>query len=100
MEPLKESNDERVQMSKSQTSSISRAEVASAPSAPDSDMLWIPGRTFRMGSEDFYPEERPIHEVSVDGFWMDRCTVTNAQFAQFVAATGYVTLAERPLDAA
>jgi formylglycine-generating enzyme required for sulfatase activity len=63
-------------------------------------MLWIPGGTFQMGSEDFYPEERPVHEVSVEGFRMDRCTVTNAQFAQFVAATGYVTLAERPLNAA
>ena len=66
--------------------------------APHPDMLWIPGGTFRMGSEDFYPEERPVHEVGVDGFWMDRCTVTNAQFARFVAATGYLTLAERPLD--
>jgi formylglycine-generating enzyme required for sulfatase activity len=59
-------------------------------------MLWIPGGTFRMGSENFYPEERPVHEVTVDGFWMDRFTVTNAQFACFIAATGYVTLAERP----
>ena len=64
------------------------------------DMLWIPGGRFRMGSEDFYPEERPVHEVSVDGFWMDRYAVTNAQFALFVEATGYVTLAERALNAA
>ena len=63
-------------------------------------MAWIPGGTFRMGSEDFYPEERPAHEVSVDGFWMDPCQVTNEQFAQFVEATGYVTLAERPLNPA
>ena len=35
------------------------------------DMAWIPGGTFRMGSEDFYPEERPVHDVKVDGFWMD-----------------------------
>jgi formylglycine-generating enzyme required for sulfatase activity len=45
------------------------------------DMLWVPGGTFRMGSEDFYREEGPVHEVSVDGFWMDRHTVTNEQFA-------------------
>jgi formylglycine-generating enzyme required for sulfatase activity/uncharacterized membrane protein YkvA (DUF1232 family) len=64
------------------------------------DMVWIPAGTFQMGSEDFYPEERPVHEVSVDGFWMDRYIVTNEQFARFVAATGYVTVAERPLNAA
>ena len=49
-----------------------------------------------MGSTNFYPEERPVHEVTVDGFWMDRYAVTNEQFARFVAETGYVTLAERP----
>jgi formylglycine-generating enzyme required for sulfatase activity len=59
-------------------------------------MVWIPGGTFRMGSEDFYPEERPVHEVTVDDFWIDRSLITNAQFARFVEATGYVTLAERP----
>ena len=64
------------------------------------DMIWIPGGTFRMGSEDFYADERPVHEVSVDGFWIDRCTVTNEQFARFVAATDYLTLAERPLNPA
>jgi sulfatase modifying factor 1 len=64
------------------------------------DMLWIPGGTFRMGSEDFYPEESPVREASVAGFWMDRYLVTNSQFEKFVAATGYVTLAERPLNPA
>ena len=53
-----------------------------------------------MGSEDFYPEETPVHEVSVDGFWMDRYVVTNEKFALFIEATGYVTVAERPLNAA
>jgi formylglycine-generating enzyme required for sulfatase activity len=52
------------------------------------DLIWIPGGTFLMGSEDFYPEERPVHEVKIDGFWMDRYTVTNEQFARFVDATG------------
>jgi formylglycine-generating enzyme required for sulfatase activity len=51
-----------------------------------------------MGSEEFYPEERPVHEVAVSGFWIDRHAVTNAQFARFVEATWYVTLAERPLN--
>jgi len=64
------------------------------------DMLWIPAGTFRMGSEDFYPEEGPVHEVSVDGFWMDQHLVTNQQFARFVEATGYITVAERALDPA
>ncbi len=64
--------------------------------APAPDMVWIPGGTFRMGSEDFYPEERPVHTVTVDGFWMDRFQVTNADFARFVEATDYVTVAERP----
>jgi formylglycine-generating enzyme required for sulfatase activity len=59
------------------------------------DMEWIPGGTFRMGSERFYAEERPVHEVKVDGLWMDRSEVTNEQFARFVAETSYVTLAER-----
>src|ERR1700722_12816990 len=63
-------------------------------------MAWISGGTFRMGSDEFYPEERPVHEVSVDGFWMDCYEVTNERFAQFVEATGYVTLAERPLNPA
>ena len=61
-------------------------------------MRWIPGGRFRMGSDVHYPEEAPAHEVRVDGFWMDATTVTNAEFAAFIAATGYVTIAERPLD--
>jgi formylglycine-generating enzyme required for sulfatase activity len=59
------------------------------------DMVWIPGGTFRMGSDRHYPEERPAHRVTVDGFWIDRGPVTNDRFARFVAETGYVTLAER-----
>lgn len=66
--------------------------------APYPDMAWIPGGTFLMGSNQHYPEEVPVHRVTVDGFWMDRYTVTNEQFAHFVSATGYVTVAERPLN--
>lgn len=51
-----------------------------------------------MGSDRHYPEESPAHPMAVDGFWIDRDPVTNAQFARFVRATGYVTAAERPLD--
>src|SRR3954468_15926511 len=59
-------------------------------------MVWIPGGTFLMGSDDFYPEERPAHRVTVDGFWMDEHSVTNAEFRRFVKAIGYITVAERP----
>ena len=59
-------------------------------------MAWIPGGTFRMGSVDFYPEEAPVHQVAVDGFWMDDHPVTVAEFRRFVNATGHVTLAEQP----
>lgn len=72
--------------------------VSSGPGGEQ--MAWIPGGTFRMGSEDFYPEERPVHRATVTGFWMDVHPVTNAAFRRFVAATGYVTLAERPPDPA
>ena len=62
------------------------------------DMVWIPGGVFRMGSDEHYPEERPVHEVAVDGFWMDEHQVTVAEFRRFVKATGHVTVAERALD--
>ncbi len=59
-------------------------------------MVWIPGGEFQMGSTGFYREERPVRPAFVDGFWMDRTPVTNADFAAFVEATGYVTYSERP----
>ena len=58
------------------------------------EMAWIPGGTFAMGSDDHYPEEAPVHRVTVDGFWMDPAPVTNKQFRDFVETTGYVTFAE------
>jgi len=77
-----------------------RAPLTEPPGpAPAKDMVWIPGGTFLMGSEDFYAEERPIHSVTVDGFWIDQHPVTVAEFRRFVRATGYVTVAERPLAA-
>ena len=63
-------------------------------------MVLIEGGTFRMGSEDFYPDERPVHERTVEPFRIDRYEVTNEMFSVFVDATGYVTVAERELDAA
>jgi sulfatase modifying factor 1 len=67
-------------------------------SPPDVGMVWVPGGTFLMGSDRHYAEEAPAHPVTVDGFWMDRCALTNAEFRRFVDATGYVTLAEQPPD--
>ena len=69
-------------------------------------MVWIPGGEFSMGAQDprdmhdavgmqATTESRPVHRVFVDGFWMDATEVTNEQFALFVKATGYVTVAER-----
>jgi len=57
-------------------------------------MVRIPGGTFRMGSDRHYPEEAPVHRVTVDPFWIDRTPVTNRQFREFVRATGHVTFAE------
>ncbi len=63
-------------------------------------MIWIPGGAFLMGSNSFYREERPVRPEFVDGFWMDRYPVTNAEFVRFVEATGYVTYSERAPDPA
>src|SRR3954464_6969672 len=61
---------------------------------PTGEMIRIPGGTFRMGSNDHYPEEAPVHRVTVDGFWIDRTPVTNRQFKAFVKATGHKSFAE------
>jgi formylglycine-generating enzyme len=66
----------------------------------DAGMVSVPGGRFAMGSDRHFPEERPQRMVQVGSFKIDRHEVTNAQFAAFVAATGYVTVAERPVDAA
>jgi formylglycine-generating enzyme len=63
-------------------------------------MVWIPEGTFVMGTDDTasFPNERAAHQVHVDGFWIDVDDVTNAEFAKFVEATGYVSTAERPVN--
>src|ERR1700754_3474078 len=63
--------------------------------AESADMVWIPGGTFRMGSDSHYPEEAPVHRVTVDDFFIDRTPVTNRAFRKFVNATGYITFAEK-----
>lgn len=67
------------------------------PTSKIPGMVWIDGGTFSMGTNetDAYSHERPAHQVTVDGFWMDETEVTNAQFQKFVDATGYLTIAER-----
>jgi sulfatase modifying factor 1 len=66
--------------------------------ADTNGMVWIPSGTFWMGSEDGHTDEQPLHQVTVDGFWMDRAEVSNEQFEKFVRATHYVTIAERQPD--
>lgn len=65
------------------------------PPARD-NMEWVPGGSFLIGSDNHYPEEAPAHAAIVEGFWIDQYAVTNEQFARFIDATGYVTLAEIP----
>jgi sulfatase modifying factor 1 len=64
------------------------------------DMVLITGGTFSMGSENYYPEEKPVHKVTVSSFHIDKYAVTNGQYKKFIGETGYVTVAERPINAA
>ena len=64
------------------------------------DLVWIPAQTAILGSDDHYPEEAPARPVTVAGFFIQAYQVTNTRFAEFVDATGYVTVAERPLNPA
>src|SRR6185437_9369105 len=66
--------------------------------SPTNGMVWISGGIFWMGSAGGNPDERPVHKVAVDGFWMDKTEVSNEQFEEFVRATGYLTIAERSPD--
>ena len=78
--------------------SVTQDAITRPRPAAAENMRWVPPGTFAMGSEDFYPEERPVHPVHVDGFWIDEHPVTVRDFRRFVKATGHVTLAERPPD--
>ena len=66
----------------------------------EDNMVFIDGGTFMMGSDKFYPEEKPAHKVTVDGFWIDKYLVTNKAYSDFVSTTNYITVAERPLNPA
>src|SRR5688572_17092869 len=72
-----------------------RTRLPPPPGPAPEGMVWIPGGEFWMGADEF-PDAQPWHRASVDGFWMDKTEVTNDQFAKFVKATNYVTMAERP----
>src|SRR3954465_15103687 len=73
---------------RSKMTAIFTETAARADTSPDNGpsqteaMIWIPGGTFRMGSDKHYPEEAPAHRATVDGFWMDRHPVTNGQFKE------------------
>lgn len=74
-------------------------ELPSLARAPDTnEMVWISSGTFWMGSAGGNPDEQPVHQITLDGFWMDKTEVTNEQFDTFVRATGHVTVAERKPD--
>ena len=77
---------------------FAQASVRDEPGSSHADMVRVAGGTFRMGSDRHYPEEAPIHRVTVDAFLIDRAPVTNRQFRAFVEATGHVTFAEVPPD--
>jgi formylglycine-generating enzyme len=64
------------------------------------NMVFIKGGSFMMGSDKFYPEEKPVHKVTVGSFWIDKYLVTNNEYSEFVSATNYITVAERPLNPA
>jgi formylglycine-generating enzyme required for sulfatase activity len=76
------------------------AESQNHETAAPPGMVWIPGGEFAMGTDDLrsLPNERPAHRVRVEGFWIDEHDVTNAEFAKFVEATGYITTAEKKPD--
>ena len=82
----------------------SKAEVlqcalpAQASGSQHSGMVWVPSGSFELG-DNVYPEEGPLRRIKLEGFWIDRTEVTNDQFAQFTKATGYLTVAEREVDA-
>ena len=79
------------------TYAIVKAVNRPTPPTPPAGMIWIAGGEFTMGTDapDALMAEKPAHRVKLTGYWIDETDVTNAQFAEFVKATGYVTTAER-----
>ena len=81
------------------TPKAAQDECAQICEMPFPGMIFIPGATFRMGSDKHYAEEAPVHRVTVGAFWIDVTPVTNREFRKFVNASGYVTFAEIKPDA-
>ena len=81
-----------------QNATAEQGPAACAKPAAQAEMAWIEGGVFTQGATGFYPEEGPPRTLEVKGFWIDKFEVTNAQFSEFVSATGYVTVAEREPD--
>lgn len=77
-----------------------RCSVTDASRTATTDLVWIPGQSAVLGSDNHYPEEAPSRLVPVSGFWIQPRAVTNTDFTRFVEVTGYRTVAERPLDPA
>jgi formylglycine-generating enzyme len=95
----KADSDSRRKPQTSQGGAQSGSSEAFTSAVDAKEMVWIPGGTFSMGSaseETRQSDEKPVHKVTLSGFWMDKTEVTNEQFEKFVRATGYVTTAERP----
>ena len=88
----------REAVERARSSSCSEELTGSLMNVSLKGMRHVDGGTFAMGSDEFYPEECPVHSVTLDGFWIDEHPVTAADFRRFVRETGYVTLAERPLS--
>lgn len=84
----------------SKANNSSQANAVAVDTVPEK-MIWIPEGTFKMGSDDpAFHDATPIHNVIIDGFWMDEHEVTNAEYAKFIKASGYKTVAEQPLNPA
>ena len=95
--PGTRSVDPKPQTNPAPKPNLAEKPTAAPPGEAPAGMVWVPGGTFLMGTDDpnALPRERPAHKVRVDGFWIDATEVTNSQFRAFVDATGYVTTAEK-----
>jgi len=88
------------QQAKAKATGVVSSDQAAAQHQSKNDMSWIPPGSFSMGAtEPSLVDVRPVHQVHIDGFWMDRTEVTNSEFARFVHSTGYKTVAERKPEA-
>src|SRR6516165_1942351 len=84
----------RCNMTKVDAVTLIKPRNGASETSPHVDLVWIPGGTFRKGSDRHYTEEAPVHRVTGGGFWIDRTPLTNLHFGEFVKATGHITFAE------